>query len=114
MQATNTLQLTDQNFDSEVEQFSGVVMVDFWAVWCGPCHAMSPRVTELAEMFKGNDKVKVAQLNVDDAQETAERFHILSIPTFLFFAAGKQVDMMSGVKPTSELKNKIEQALQGA
>jgi thioredoxin 1 len=111
MHVENALQLTDENFEQEVLKFSGVVLIDFWAVWCGPCIQMTPRIAELATKYAGNSQVKIAQLNIDEAQKTASAFRIMSIPTFLTFANGEQVDMKVGVSPSTTLEAAIETAL---
>lgn len=103
--------LTDQNFEDEVHKFSGVVLVDFWADWCSPCHIMAPRIIELAQKYAGNEKVKIAKLDIETANEIAESHRILSIPTFMIFSGGKQVDFGIGVQPTTELDKKIQKAL---
>lgn len=111
MQAENAVQLTDENFEAEVRQFPGIVLIDFWAVWCGPCQVMNPRIVELANKYAGDARVKIAQLNVDEAPETQNEFRIMSIPTFMIFAGGEQVDVQIGVRPTAELEKVIIERL---
>jgi len=90
---------TDQNFSSETS--SGVVLADFWAPWCGPCKMIAPVLEELdAEM---GDKVKIVKLDVDDNQETAGKFGIMSIPTLLVFKDGEVVDKVVGFQPKEAL-----------
>ena len=79
--------LTSETFDKEVTESSLPVLVDFYADWCGPCKAMSPVVEQLAAEYEG--KVKVCKINVDDSQDIAARFGVMSIPTFIFFKDGK-------------------------
>ena len=98
--------LTESNFDQEVLQSSLPVMVDFWAVWCGPCKVLSPIVEELSDEYK--DKVKVGKVNVDENNNLAMRYNVMSIPTLKFFKNGKMVGEMIGAAP----KNVVEKELQ--
>ena len=82
------------------------VMVDFWAVWCGPCRMLSPTVDELAETYA--DKIDVVKCNVDDCQDIAMEYGIRSIPTLLFFKNGEVVDRMVGAVPRQEIVDIIE------
>lgn len=101
--------ITDSNFQAEVVQSPMPVLVDFWAPWCGPCRAVGPIVEELATEFVG--KVKVGKLNVDENQDTAGQFGVMSIPTLLFFKDGKPVDSIVGVKSKEDIKRKMESLL---
>jgi len=101
--------ITDSNFQTEVAKSSLPVLVDFWAPWCGPCRAVGPIVEELATEFAG--KVKVGKLNVDENQDTAGQFGVMSIPTLLFFKDGKPVDSIVGVKSKEDIKRKMESLL---
>ena len=95
---------TNTSFD-ELLQSEKLVIVDFWATWCGPCRMLSPLLDEVeAEMA---DKVEVVKVNVDDADEVAMRFRIMSIPTLLFFKNGAIVDRSVGAMPKSALVDKI-------
>jgi thioredoxin 1 len=95
---------TNTSFD-ELLQSEKLVIVDFWATWCGPCRMLSPLLDEVeAEM---EDKVEVVKVNVDDADEIAMRFRIMSIPTLLFFKDGAMVDRSVGAMPKSALVDKI-------
>ena len=95
---------TNTSFD-ELLQSEKLVIVDFWATWCGPCRMLSPLLDEVeAEM---EDKVEVVKVNVDDADEIAMRFRIMSIPTLLFFKNGEMVDRSVGAMPKSVLVEKI-------
>jgi thioredoxin 1 len=96
--------VTNTSFD-ELLQSEKLVIVDFWATWCGPCRMLSPLLDEVeAEM---EDKVEVVKVNVDDADEIAMRFRIMSIPTLLFFKNGAMVDRSVGAMPKSALVDKI-------
>jgi len=103
------LELTDANFDQEVIQSDQLVMVDFWAVWCGPCRIVGPIVDELSKDFEG--KIKVGKLDVDHNPKTAVNFGIRNIPTILFFKNGKVVDKQVGAVPKSNLEKKINNYL---
>lgn len=87
-------ELTDQNFDKEIQNSKIPVLVDFWAEWCGPCRSFAPILAEFAEQMK--DKVKVAKLNIEDNPEIASKMAIRSIPTLLLFKEGKIVDTKVG------------------
>lgn len=90
---------TDQTFDNETS--SGVVLADFWAPWCGPCKMIAPVLEELdAEI---GDKVKIVKIDVDENQETAGKFGVMSIPTLLVFKDGEVVDKVVGFKPKEAL-----------
>lgn len=102
-------EVTDANFDTEVEQSSGVAMVDFWAAWCGPCRLVAPIVEQLAQEYEG--KVTVAKLDVDASQRTAMRFNIRSIPSILIFKDGQHVDTVVGAVPRQHLEQKLKQYL---
>lgn len=103
------IEFTDQNFSTEVLQSDKPVLVDFWAVWCGPCKMIAPFVEELAGEFDG--KAKVGKLDVDNNQETAIKYGVRSIPTVLVFKGGKVVDTIIGAVPKVQLKQKLEAAL---
>lgn len=107
--AGDVITLTDSNFEKEVLQSAEPVLVDFWAVWCGPCRAIAPAVEELATEFKG--KARVGKLNVDENQATAGRFGIRSIPTLLVFKGGKVVDQVIGAVPKSKLVDALNKAI---
>jgi thioredoxin 1 len=100
------VQLTDSTFQEEVLNADQPVLVDFWAVWCGPCRRIAPMIEELAEEFEG--RAKVAKLDVDHNPETAMAYGIRSIPTLLFFKDGRPVDHLVGVSSKRELSQKLE------
>lgn len=97
------------NWDKEVMQSSDLVMVDFWAVWCGPCQMVAPVVEELATEYAG--KLKVMKLNTDEAPEVAGRYQIMSIPTILFFKNGQPVEKLVGARPKPQFKQIIDSLL---
>lgn len=96
----------DKNFESEVLQASGPVLVDFWAPWCGPCRQIAPIVEQLASENAG--AIKVGKLNVDEASNTAQTYGVSSIPTLIFFKDGDVVDRIVGLQPKSRLQERID------
>jgi len=103
------IEISDATFDDEVVKSDKVVLVDFWAEWCGPCKMIAPIVEELAEEFDG--KVKFTKLDVDSNPRSATNFGIRGIPTLLIFNDGKPVDQVVGAVPKSVLKQRLEEAL---
>ena len=104
---SNAIQVTDSDFETQVEQHSGLTVVDFWATWCGPCRMIAPILEQLAVEYEG--KVKVTKLDVDSNIKTATRFNVRSIPTILFFKDGKLVDQVVGAVPKAQLDAKFKQ-----
>ena len=90
--AENVMEFNDQNFDSDVLEAGMPVLVDFWAVWCGPCKAIAPIVEEVANDYSG--KVRVGKIDVDSNNQVAMRYGIRSIPTLLLFSGGEVVDQV--------------------
>jgi len=91
------MHFTDDNFQAEVLDSEGLVLVDFWAQWCTPCLMLGPTIEELAKDFKG--KVKVGKLNVDENQQITQKYGIMSIPTVYLFKGGQIVKQFVGVQP---------------
>lgn len=101
-----TVTVTDATFAGEVEQAKGLVLVDFWAAWCGPCRLIAPTLEALAKDYSG--KAKVTKLDVDANQTTSMKFNIRSIPAVLFFKDGKHVDTVIGAVPRAAFEQKIQ------
>lgn len=99
------MELTDQNFQQEINK-ADLMVVDFWAAWCGPCQFVSPIIEELASDYAG--KVSFGKLNVDENPMVSQQFMIRSIPTIMFFKNGKMVDAQIGAVPKPFLAQKIE------
>ena len=93
--------LTKNNFDNEVLNYEGKVLVDFWASWCGPCKMIAPVVEEIANEFEG--KLKVGKVNVDEEAELSISYQVMSIPTILIFENGKLIDKAIGYRGKEEL-----------
>lgn len=100
---------TEQNFDAEVLQSSQPVLVDFYADWCGPCKMMAPVVERLAEELDG--KVKVGKINVDDDPALAQRYRVVSIPTFAIFQNGELKKTMVGAMSAAQLTENLQNAI---
>lgn len=107
--AGDTLKATDATWDEDVMKSSELVMVDFWAVWCGPCQMVAPIVDELAKEY--TDKIKVRKLNTDENPEIAGRYQVMSIPTILFFKNGQAVERLVGARPKRQFKEIIDSLL---
>ena len=103
--------VTDQNFATEVGNFEGITLVDFWAPWCTPCLAMAPHLERMAEKYAADPRVKIVQMNIDENTETAFGFRVLSIPTFKIFNKGTEVDEVIGAVPPVKLEEALLRAL---
>ena len=108
-EATKYVTLTDENFEAEVLSSDMPVVVDFWAAWCGPCKLMNPIIDSLAEEFDG--QAKLAKINIDDYDLLATDYHIMGVPTLLFFKDGKLIDRTEGVMAQGAIADKIKTLL---
>ncbi|NMA61131.1 MAG: thioredoxin [Firmicutes bacterium] len=98
--------VADSNFQTEVLDYNGVVFVDFWAPWCGPCRMLGPIVEQLATDYEG--KARIAKLNVDDNQSSARKYGVMSIPTMIIFKDGQEVDRLVGVMPKEMIAQRLD------
>lgn len=98
--------ITNQSFEQDVLKEEKLVVVDFWATWCGPCRAIGPVVEELADEYEG--KVVVGKVNVDDEANLARKFRVMSIPTIMFFKNGELLDKVVGLRSKEDLEELIE------
>lgn len=103
------LSVDDENFDQMVLKADKPVLVDFWATWCRPCHAIAPIVDELAEGYDG--RVKFVKLDVDQNPKTASKYGIMSIPTLLIFKNGEPITHLVGLRPKEDLEKSLVAAL---
>jgi thioredoxin 1 len=99
------IEITDANFDQEVLKSDKPVLIDFWAVWCGPCKMVAPVVEEIANEYNG--RLKVGKLDVDSNPEVSMKFGIRSIPTLMIFKGGKVVEQIIGAVPKRNLLDKL-------
>lgn len=95
--ANNTKSVTDSTFDSEVLKSNTPVLVDFWAEWCGPCRALSPKLEEIATEM--STKVKIVKVNVDENEETPRKYGVRGIPAMLLFKSGQEIGQLVGNHP---------------
>lgn len=102
-------ELNSSNFSSEILEFQGGAVVDFWAPWCGPCRMMGPIIDSLATKLEG--KIKVAKVNVDENQDLAQRYNVMSIPFIVFFKDGRAIHTQTGVVTEAVLEKEIETRL---
>ena len=103
--------VTSADFDAEVLESPVPVLVDFWAVWCGPCRMVAPHVDAIADEYQG--KAKVYKVDVDADQEIAAKYGIMSIPTLVFFKDGKVADQIVGAQSKSAIASKLEKLVSG-
>jgi|SRR5690348_8827655 len=105
----NAVAVTEQSFDNEVLKAPVPVLVDFWAVWCGPCKMIAPIVEDLAGEYVG--KLKVVKLDVDEHSGVAVKYSVMSIPTLGIFSKGELIERIVGYMPKDQLKKRIDAAL---
>ena len=100
------MKFTAENFEAEVLQAQGTVMVDFYADWCGPCKMMAPLVERMAEKYEG--QIKIGKLNVEEAMDISDKYNVRNIPTFIFLRDGQPVATHVGGMSAAELEEKIK------
>ena len=101
------LELTKENFEKEVLQHKGTVLVDFWASWCGPCRMVAPIIDQLEEEYAG--KIKVGKVNVDEESALASEFAVVSIPTIIIFKDGRQAEKLVGARSFDDFCDVLDQ-----
>ncbi len=111
MASAGIVKLTDEDFETQAKA-NPLLLVDFWAEWCGPCRMIAPILEELATEYQG--RLTIGKLNVDENRQTAARFGIRSIPTLLLFKNGSRVEQIVGAHPKASIKAKVDQLLNGA
>jgi thioredoxin 1 len=103
----NITHITDSSWDEEVLKSSVPVLIDFWAEWCGPCHALAPAVESIADTYAG--RMKVGKVNVDENERTAAKYGVRSIPTLILFDKGQVKEVLIGNKPKNEIVQVLSQ-----
>jgi thioredoxin 1 len=107
--AKGIVDVSEQNFEKEVLKSNTVVLVDFWAEWCGPCKALTPVLEEIAQTAEG--KFKIAKVNIDENSDLATKLEVLNIPTMILFKGGEEVDRLVGYMPKAKIMAKIDSIL---
>ncbi len=103
------IEIDESNFETEVKKSDVPVMIDFWATWCGPCRMIAPHVEEASSLYSG--KLKVGKIDVDNNQQIAMQYSIMSIPAVMFFKNGNVVDQIVGAVPKKALFDRIDRIL---
>ena len=106
---SDLLEVTDENFDAEIVNSDVPAVVDFWAVWCGPCKMVGPIVEELADEYKG--RIKVAKMDVDQNRATPGKYGIRNIPTLIFFQGGEVRHTIVGAQPKNYIEEELKKLL---
>ena len=109
MASPDVIELSDESFESEILRSETPALVDFWAVWCGPCRQIAPAVEALASEYKG--RLKVGKLNIDQHQMVPQKYGIRSIPTLLVFKGGQVVGQIVGAVPRARIEALVEKAM---
>lgn len=109
--SAQVLNINNDNFDQYITENSGVVLLDIWAEWCGPCKQLSPILDEVAEIFDG--EVKVLKLNADENQQITEKFMVRGLPTMLVLVNGEEKDRILGLTSKTRITQVLEQHLEG-
>lgn len=102
----SVITINKNNFEEEVLKSEKIVLIDFWASWCGPCRMMSPVIDEIAE--ETGENIKVGKINIDEEKELAIKYDVMSIPTFIVFKNGNEVGRSVGVQDKEEIKNMLK------
>ena len=105
----NTHEITDENFDATVKASDKLYLLDFWATWCGPCHAIAPSVEAIAGEM--SDVLDVGKLDIDASPNTAQTYGVRSIPTLILFKGGEPVDQIVGAQPKAKIEEMIKRHL---
>lgn len=103
--------VTDQDFKSEILDFDGVAIVDFWAEWCTPCRVQGPIIDKLAEKYAKEGKVRIAKLDVDNNPKTQQQYHVMSIPTLIFYKNGEVAETFVGLRSEDDIDGKLQELL---